>query len=183
MDGSRDLSSRESAFARSFLARTLTRQSTRASTDEPVANGVSKGPLGLTTLYDPQAESVVADVIFVHGLNGGSQSTWSKGNNPAAFWPREWLPRDEAFRDVRIHSFGYASGISRDSILGLRDFAKSLLGAIKDCPAMGRGDKVSFPLTPCRLPVALSRQCHPPVAASHRRAASPLTQSTCSSPA
>ncbi|KAK1765476.1 hypothetical protein QBC33DRAFT_544396 [Phialemonium atrogriseum] len=143
MDGSRDLN-RDNA-ARSFLTRTLTRRDTRASvSDDTVASGVSKGPLGLTTLYDPPGDSVVADLIFVHGLNGGSQSTWSKGNDPSLFWPQEWLPRDEAFRDVRIHTFGYASGVNRESILGLRDFAKSLLGAIKDCPAMDRDEKPSL---------------------------------------
>lgn len=178
MDGPRELNGREGAFARSFLSRTLTRQSTRASTsDDPAASSVSRGPLGLNTVYDPQVEHAVADLVFVHGLNGGSQSTWSKGNNPATFWPQEWLPKDEAFRDVRIHSFGYPSGIGRDSIMGLRDFAKLLLGSIKDSPAMDRGEKVGNPQSAsftspvtsfCSCPyrvafAAYSRPCRSPV--------------------
>lgn len=141
MKGRPDLRDNESAGRRSRLSQILTptRLYLAGSRSEPRRD--SKGPLGLTTLYDPPGDSVVADLIFVHGLNGGSESTWSKDNEPSLFWPQEWLPKDEAFRDVRIHSFGYASGISRDSILGLRDFAKSLLGAIKDCPAMDRGEK------------------------------------------
>lgn len=122
--------------AKSFLARTLTRHGT-APSDR--SNG-PKGPLGITTLYDPGPDhSTVADLIFVHGLNGGSQSTWSKGNSPSLFWPQEWLPLDDGFQDTRIHTFGYASGISTSSILNVRDFARSLLGAIKDNPLMNRG--------------------------------------------
>lgn len=171
MDGSRDVS-RDSA-ARSFLARTLTRRDARALiSDDSTAKGASKGPLGLTTLYDPPSDSVVADLIFVHGLNGGSQSTWSKDDKPSLFWPREWLPNDESFRDVRIHTFGYPSGINRKSILGVRDFAKSLLGAVKDCPAINRREKVGLPVFASRSPAA---------SASGYHSRSPLTF-TCRSP-
>ncbi|KAK3315094.1 hypothetical protein B0H66DRAFT_606001 [Apodospora peruviana] len=101
----------------------------------------TKGPLGLTTVHVPGPDQpvVVADIVFVHSLNAGSESTWSKGNKPSNFWPREWLPGDQAFHDVRIHSFGYPSGISRESILNLTDFARSLLAAVHDSPAMNSG--------------------------------------------
>lgn len=102
-----------------------------------------KGPLGLTTLHNPEPDhQAVADIIFVHGLNGGSQSTWSKGNMASHYWPREWLPNDAAFEDVRIHSFGYPSAISRKSILNVHDFARSLLAAIKDSPVMSENERV-----------------------------------------
>ncbi|ROV88450.1 hypothetical protein VSDG_09242 [Cytospora chrysosperma] len=125
-----------SATALSFLSRTLTRR-TQDPEDESYN---SKGPLGLTTVHDPGPHrAAVADIIFVHGLNGGSQSTWSKGNIASNFWPKAWLPMDDAFRqDVRVHSFGYPSGLSRESILNIRDFAKSLLAAVKDSPVIGR---------------------------------------------
>lgn len=126
---------------KSFLSRKFTKSSLE-SNDEFYA---SKGPLGLTTLHEPgSGQSAIADIIFVHGLNGGSQSTWSKGNNDTNFWPKSWLPMDDAFFDVRVHSFGYSSGISRESILNVRDFANSLLAAIKDSPVINRGDKVCF---------------------------------------
>lgn len=129
-----------SATARSFLSRTLTR---RGQDQEDDLNG-TKGPLGLTTVYDPKSagHTAVADIIFVHGLNGGSQSTWSKDHVLSNFWPKAWLPTDNAFRDARIHSFGYSSGLNRESVLNVRDFAKSLLCAVKDSPAIREDGKV-----------------------------------------
>jgi hypothetical protein len=141
MDTNRELSrANSSATARSFLSRALVRRSRDAS--DGLTEG--KGPLGLTTLHDPgpSGQALVADIIFVHGLNGGSQSTWSKGKAASNYWPKAWLPTDDAFRDVRIHSFGYSSGLNRESVLNVQDFAQSLLGAIKDCPAMRQDGKV-----------------------------------------
>lgn len=102
-------------------------------------NPETKGPLGLTTVYIPSSDQpVIADVVFVHGLNGGSRSTWSQGGDPALFWPGEWLPGECAFRDVGIHTFGYPSDVGRRSVLGVRDFARSLLSAVADSPAINR---------------------------------------------
>ena len=119
---------------RSFLSRTLTR---RPGGGEQAQHDAPKGPLGLTTLHEPDpGVTVTADLVFVHGLNGGSQSTWSKDNRASHFWPKEWLPLDDAFQDVRIHSFGYPSGLGRESVLNVRDFASSLLAAVRDSPPM-----------------------------------------------
>jgi hypothetical protein len=103
-----------------------------------------KGPLGLTTLHVPATEQTapVADVIFVHGLNGGSHSTWSRGNSPEHFWPRQWLPEDDALKDVRIHTFGYPAGVAKESIINISDIARSLLAAVKDSPLMNKGNPV-----------------------------------------
>lgn len=49
---------------------------------------------------------------------------------------------DDAFQDVRIHSFGYSSGLNRESVLNVRDFAKSLLCAVKDSPVIRQDGKV-----------------------------------------
>ena len=57
------------------------------------------------------------------------------------FWPKEWLPRDAAFEDARIHSFGYDAGVSKESVLGVHDFARSLLAAVSDAPSMTRHDE------------------------------------------
>jgi hypothetical protein len=129
--------------ARSLLSRStfsLSRKSNGDGEREP------KGPLGLTTLYVPSADQgpPVADLIFVHGLNGGSHSTWSRGGIPERFWPREWLPEDDAFKDVRIHTFGYPSAVTRESIINIADIARSLLAAIKDSPLMNKGKQVRF---------------------------------------
>jgi hypothetical protein len=105
-----------------------------------------KGPLGLTTVYNPPIPAI-ADLIFVHGLGGGSQSSWSKNNDPTLFWPEQWLPSDAKFQDVRVHSFGYTSNLRSESVLNINDFAKSLLGAIDDCPLIpGDSDVGSLPL-------------------------------------
>ncbi|TVY68623.1 Vegetative incompatibility protein HET-E-1, partial [Lachnellula suecica] len=122
-----------STSKRSFLSRTLTRRDAGGEAVEDV-----KGPFGLNTLFDP-AESAIADLVFVHGLGGGSRSTWTKSNDPALYWPEQWLPNDYSFRDVRIHSFGYNSNWDKESTLNIHDFAKSLLGAIVDCPLIPRG--------------------------------------------
>jgi len=121
---------------RSFLSRTLTREPNHP---RQARHDIPKGPLGLTTLYEPPAGILVtADIVFVHGLNGGSQSTWSKDNRASHFWPKEWLPLDDAFHDVRTHTFGYPSGLGRESVLNVRDFAESLLAAVKDSPSMNK---------------------------------------------
>lgn len=125
--------------AGSFFSRSFTRRD--SARPESVSEG-PKGPIGLTTLHDP-GDATVADLIFVHGLNGGSQSTWSKNGDLSLFWPCEWLPRDEAFQDVRIHTFGYASGLSRESVLHVPDFARSLLSCIHDAPSISSGSEVS----------------------------------------
>lgn len=100
-----------------------------------------KGPFGLSTLYEP-GNAVVADLIFVHGLGGGSRSTWTKSDDASLYWPQRWLPQDPGFQHVRIHSFGYDSNWDKESTLNLHDFAKSLLGSIHDCPAMSSDSNV-----------------------------------------
>ena len=111
----------------------------------------SKGPLGLTTLHNPEWPTATADLIFVHGLGGGSLSTWTKQGDPALYWPKAWLPNDKAFQDVRIHTFGYDSNWDKESILGIHEFANALLGSIIDCPAMPRDATVCFILFVCYL--------------------------------
>ncbi|KAI1755556.1 hypothetical protein F4782DRAFT_409103 [Xylaria castorea] len=104
--------------------------------------GSEKGPLGLTTLHEPQEVTPVVDIVFVHGLGGGSRKTWARTVDPLHFWPKAWLPEDVDFKDVRIHSFGYNAdwGQRRQSILNIHDFAQSLLGEIKNNPSIRRNN-------------------------------------------
>jgi hypothetical protein len=125
--------------SRSLFARTLNRRD-GSSSDRSTEN--AKGPFGLNTLFKP-SEPVIADMVFVHGLGGGSRSTWTRSSDPTLFWPQEWLPQDPGFKDVRIHSFGYNSNWDKESTLNIHDFAKSLLGSIQDCPVIPRGTLVS----------------------------------------
>ena len=48
-----------------------------------------KGRLGLITLYNPPEGIEVPDLVFVHGLRGGSRKTWIKSNDATLFWPKE----------------------------------------------------------------------------------------------
>jgi hypothetical protein len=59
---------------RSIFGRAFSRSST---SDLSLVD--KKGPLGLNTLHDPL--DAIADLIFVHGLGGGSQSTWTESRN------------------------------------------------------------------------------------------------------
>ncbi|TGJ88493.1 hypothetical protein E0Z10_g353 [Xylaria hypoxylon] len=103
------------------------------------------GPTGLTTLYvPPEDKQVVTDLIFVHGLGGGSRRTWTK-DSPSTFWPGEWLPQDEAFRDIRIHTFGYDI-FSQTLPHSIPDLANSLLCSIQDAPLIPRDIKTPLVL-------------------------------------
>jgi hypothetical protein len=97
-----------------------------------------KGPLGFNPL-NTTSEPLI-DFIFVHGLGGGSRKTWSKTSSPNHYWPKEWLPREPAFKNVRIHSFGYNADWAerKDSILDIHDFAGSLLGDMMNNPDIKR---------------------------------------------
>ena len=82
-------------------------------------------------------------MIFVHGLDGGSVSTGTYGKD---FWPRDWLPQDRAFHDVRIHTFGYSTGLGSQSILQVTDSADLLLKALSmTIPISLRGQRQSGP--------------------------------------
>jgi hypothetical protein len=101
-----------------------------------------RGPLGLTTVHKPLG-NVIADLVFVHGLAGGSRKTWTKNEDPALYWPQEWLPQDPGFRDVCIHMFGYDSNWDKASVLNIQDFAKSLLEWVTNCPEIPQDTSVS----------------------------------------
>lgn len=152
------------------LSRLTNRSDTTASSasSSSAAAGQAKGDFGLNALYVPPCASPIADLIFVHGLGGGSRSTWTHSGDPALYWPLEWLPHDDGFQDVRIHSFGYDSNWGKESILSVHDFANALLVSILDCPHISRTEKVclstacplrafSAPLPPLRSSVILWR--------------------------
>jgi hypothetical protein len=121
----------------------LISRSFRFNKKEDDAAPAPKNRLGLITLHVPDPETApVADVVFVHGLNGGSFSTWTKDSNPGYYWPQQWLPEEDGFEDVRIHSFGYPAAATRDSVLNVRDISRSLLAAVHDSPLMNKGEQV-----------------------------------------
>lgn len=138
-------------FRRNRFASTLSRRSRLPASSPaesiPAAVADVKGGLGLTTLYEPSDPRI--DFIFVHGLHGGSRKTWSlnPGDN-STYWPKEWLPREAGFENVRVHTFGYDSDWSKASrsSLRIRDFSQALLASIYNSPSMK---------TPDDLPIVL----------------------------
>ncbi|MCJ1398925.1 hypothetical protein MMC11_002126 [Xylographa trunciseda] len=100
-------------------------------------------PLGLKIIYEPQSQAIV-NIIFVHGLGGSSQQSWSKDRNPELFWPQKWLPNEPTISAARILSFGYNAAFQSTStgnrnVLNISDFAKDLLFGMKF--ATGDGGK------------------------------------------
>jgi hypothetical protein len=101
------------------------------------------GPLGLKLLFSPP--DPVVDLIFVHGLRGGSLKTWCKSGDVRLYWPQAWLPQDRDLKNARIHSFGYNSdwAETRETCLDLHDFGRSLLGEMVTSPELRKGSQVS----------------------------------------
>ena len=137
---------RKSAFGISFSLRRLTsnpssesEQLGRASTvgDETAQAGDWKGALGLNLLHPPSKPEF--DIVFVHGLGGGSRKTWSRTKLSKDYWPAEWLPKDPAFDRVRIHSYGYDSDWVKggDNCLNIHHIGKSFLMELATSPHIG----------------------------------------------
>ncbi|KAK4455146.1 hypothetical protein QBC34DRAFT_391684 [Podospora aff. communis PSN243] len=120
------------------LTKTFSRQATNPaddSADDP------KGPLGLNLLHSPSEPQI--DLVFVHGLGGGSRKTWSKTQQRSHYWPQEWLSKDPAFKNVRIHSYGYDSDYlkGRNDCLNVHHFGKSFLGALSTSPCLAANSR------------------------------------------
>ena len=91
-----------------------------------------ENPWGISTVYTPPGQHKV-DILFTHGLGGGSRKTWA--HDPcdySTFWPGEWLPQEEGFRDARIHTFGYNANFHGDpTMLAILDFGRDLIQTLK----------------------------------------------------
>ena len=57
--------------------------------------------LGLKTLWPDEAQAAGAtinvDIVFVHGLRGGRESTWKQGD---MLWPQGLLPKDITYARI-----------------------------------------------------------------------------------
>lgn len=105
-----------------------------------------RGPLGLRLLHCSPEPMI--DLIFVHGLRGGSVKTWRKGNVPRNFWPQLWLPLESGLKHANIHSFGYHSdwASTKSSILDVHDFGQSLMEEMRNSSHLRDNSKVSYVL-------------------------------------
>ncbi|KAK3321830.1 hypothetical protein B0H66DRAFT_619055 [Apodospora peruviana] len=132
------------------LRRLNTGGSTPSSTSSFVASRGSRddprGPDGLNLLSEPSEAHV--DLVFVHGLRGGSRKTWSYSEDPSHYWPKEWLPAEPGFKNVRIHSYGYNSdwAAKKGNVLDVYDFGKSLLAHLHTSLGTDRDEKTPLVL-------------------------------------
>ncbi|KAF1962579.1 hypothetical protein CC80DRAFT_531414 [Byssothecium circinans] len=82
-------------------------------------------PENRTLFQDTQAYTL--DVVFIHGLNGGSFRTWSKDG---AFWPKQFLSK--ILPTTRIMTFGYNANLFSDCAQGrIIEFVQTLLAPSK----------------------------------------------------
>lgn len=104
----------------------------------------SRGWIGLQLLH-ASAQPLV-DMIFVHGLRGGSIKTWRKGSEHHNFWPQFWLPLEPGFENVNIYTFGYDSDWAdfEPCILDVHAFGQNLLEQMRNCPYL-RDNRVGHP--------------------------------------
>ena len=88
------------------------------------------GRLGLTVIHEPTSRNL--DVIFVHGLGGGSRKTWCYKKSSDIFWP-EWLPQIPMLSRARVSTFGYNAEVIAHTgynQANVESFAKQLLHSL-----------------------------------------------------
>ncbi|OAQ98411.1 hypothetical protein LLEC1_06234 [Akanthomyces lecanii] len=112
------------------------------------------GPRGLYLLHRPPEPLV--DIIFVHGLRGGSVKTWQKGGDPHRFWPQLWLSVEPGFEHANIHSFGYDADIKTGSCFDIHDFGRELLEEMRISPHLTDNEETfilaqDIPSWKCRI--------------------------------
>ena len=83
-----------------------------------------------------------ADFIFVHGLVDGSGKTWAKTTLITHYWTQGWLPKNPAFKDVRVLSFGYDSNLIKgeNNCLNICHLGNLLIGEVIISPHPGGAD-------------------------------------------
>lgn len=75
-------------------------------------------------------------IVFVHGLRGQRERTWTKNG---VTWPRDILPID--IKDSRILSFGYDSGIVHSDTAEVTQ--GSIVGDAQSLCALLKGERSS----------------------------------------
>lgn len=84
---------------------------------------------GLHAIANISNEHAVADIVFVHGLDGGSHTTW-RNKKEGFFWP-SYLGND--FPQCRVWSLGYSSTITEwfgSHGMPIEDRAQNLLNKL-----------------------------------------------------
>ena len=134
---------RSPIFSRPTVKKQLTGSWVKGRSDKDDEDGI-RGPMGLRILHS--SPEPLVDLIFVHGLRGGSIKTWRKGNDPRMFWPQLWLPVEPGLQNVNVHTFGYDSdwASTKSSILNVHDFGQSLLEEMRNSPHLRENPEVGL---------------------------------------
>ena len=84
---------------------------------------------GLTPVSGCDSPSRLVDIVFVHGLGGGSHSTWTAAGDATWFWPA-WVAAD--FPDAGVWTLGYRADASAwtSSSMPIADRGTALLEAL-----------------------------------------------------
>ena len=77
---------------------------------EPRSSVPTVQRFGLTVVSDP-GKGALVDLVFVHGLNGNPQKTWT-AENSQLFWPAQLLPEFVEEQKVRVLVYGYDADIT-----------------------------------------------------------------------
>jgi pimeloyl-ACP methyl ester carboxylesterase len=132
----RDIRAKEAANA-TASNRPILSQNNDASED-PISRPLPDiENLGLRVVHDLIKESVLLDIVFVHGLTGDSSSTWlhsssERTHGREVHWPRDLVKCDVS--NARISMFGYDANVA--SFWGgasqnrLSNHAENLLGEL-----------------------------------------------------
>ncbi|KAI1324505.1 hypothetical protein F5Y16DRAFT_402357 [Xylariaceae sp. FL0255] len=117
----------EVSSARGRSSELLSVPSLDGSSSRRRSSSISQSGLGLHVIHEP--EFTALNIVFVHGLGGHSQKTWSKNHDESFFWPELWLPFEPGLGSARILTFGYNAAWrgATKSISSITDFAKELL--------------------------------------------------------
>lgn len=100
------------------------------------AESKTRNPLGLNIIHEPKNGHPQIDIIFVHGLGGKSEDTWSYRKSPKLFWPKIWLPHEPGMGQARMSSFGYNAAVGPTwprIFFHINDFALDLLFRVNMC--------------------------------------------------
>ncbi|KAK1641366.1 hypothetical protein BDP81DRAFT_418760, partial [Colletotrichum phormii] len=88
-----------------------TSKQTMVSTAAVASNSSSGYPTGINLLHDPAEERAVVDIVFVHGLKGHREKTWTaeKSSQP---WPKALLPSE--IPNARVLAYGYDADVAKE---------------------------------------------------------------------
>ncbi|OHE95862.1 hypothetical protein CORC01_08859 [Colletotrichum orchidophilum] len=98
---------------------TSTSTHTTASSEAFASNTNSDDPIGISQLYDPANGKAVVDIVFIHGLKGHREKTWT-AENASEPWPKTLLPYE--IPNARVLAYGYGASVNR-----IRDHAAMFL--------------------------------------------------------